>query len=131
MKKTNYFLAFPFSVFCEDDSDILSNDAIRFFKNLTSLFKDNELNYYSAQERESWGKTYHSETESTLEDFNALKKCSTMICVPGYPYSGGTNTKTDFLLHFYLVQILPATTFLHDLLTVHDFHLSFQFVLLQ
>ncbi len=91
MKKNNYFLAFPFSIFCEDDSDILSNEAKKFFKELTSLFKNNNISYYSAQEREKWGKNYNTEQESTKYDFEAMKMSDTVICVPGNPYSGGTH----------------------------------------
>ena len=38
-----YFLAFPFSQFCDEDSDILTDEAKIFFENLTNLFKENGI----------------------------------------------------------------------------------------
>jgi len=91
MKKHKFFLAFPFSMFCDDDTDTLTDESKDFFKNLTEYFKENGLDYYSAHERENWGETYHSEEESTRFDYEAIKKCDVMLCVPGNPYSGGTH----------------------------------------
>ena len=86
-----YFLAFPFSQFCAGDSDILTTEAKVFFEDLTNLFKEKGIEYYSAHEREKWGSTYHSDMESTKIDYDSLKECNKFICMPGIPYSGGVH----------------------------------------
>ena len=91
MKNNSFFLAFPFSMFCGEESDELIPEAKTFFEKLINIFKENNIEYYSAQEREKWGEEYNNEKESTLFDYEAMKKSNVVICVPGNPYSGGTH----------------------------------------
>lgn len=44
-----------------------------------------------AIERENFGKQYSSDKESTLIDFDAIKKCDLLCAIPGIPASGGVH----------------------------------------
>lgn len=91
MKNKNVFLAFPFSQFCEDDSDDLSQESKSFFESLTTLMKENNITYYSAHERENWGQDYFDAKVSTQYDYDAINDCDVVISNPGVPYSGGVH----------------------------------------
>lgn len=119
MKNNNYFLAFPFSAFCEKNKDILSNNAKDFFEKLTNLFKNNNLNYYSAHERESWGEKYNSDVESTKFDYEAIKKSNVVICAPGNPYSGGTHIELGWasVLKKRIILLLEKDVYYSPLVT--------------
>ena len=119
MKKNSYFLAFPFSMFCEEDSDLLIPEAKKFFEELTDYFKDNNIFYYSAQEREAWGENYHTEEESTKFDYEAMKKCESIFCVPGNPYSGGTHIELGWasVLKKNIILLLEKNTYYSPLVT--------------
>ena len=119
MKNSNFFLAFPFSMFCSEESDELIPEAKIFFEKLTNIFKENNIEYYSAQEREKWGEEYNNEKESTLFDYEAMKKSDIVICVPGNPYSGGTHIELGWasVLKKKIILLLEKDVYYSPLVT--------------
>ena len=86
------FLAMPYSQLCDDNYEVKSEYKF-FFKKLTREIKKIKCEYFLAHERENWGKSYTSDTESTLIDFKTIKDVDLVCVIPGNPISGGVHVE--------------------------------------
>ena len=90
--KVKVFLAMPYSQLCNEKYEV-KPEYKKFFINLTDELKKINCEYFLAHERENWGKTYSSDVESTIIDFETIKEVDLVCVIPGVPNSGGVHVE--------------------------------------
>ena len=86
------FLAMPYSQLCDEKYE-LKEEYKKFFTSITKELKKIGCEYFLAHEREKWGKKYTSAEESTIIDFETIKKTDLVCMIPGVPNSGGVHVE--------------------------------------
>ena len=86
------FLATPYSQLC-DENYMVKEKYRKFFSLLTRKIKNEGVDYFLAVERENFGKEYTSDIESTRIDYDTIKKCDLVCCIPGSTISGGVHVE--------------------------------------
>ena len=86
------FLAMPYSQLCNKKYEVKYKYK-KFFIKLTDELKKINCEYFLAHEREKWGKAYSSDIESTIIDYETIKKVDLVCVIPGVPNSGGVHVE--------------------------------------
>ena len=86
------FFAIPYSQLCDENYEV-KKEYRDFLEKLTSKTKEMGCDYFLAHEREKWGKQYNSAEESTVIDFETIKKSDMLCVIPGVPNSGGVHVE--------------------------------------
>ena len=86
------FLAMPYSQLCDEKYEV-KLEYKSFFTRLTAELRKINCEYFLAHERENWGKTYTSAVESTVIDYETIKKVDLVCIIPGVPNSGGVHVE--------------------------------------
>lgn len=91
-EKMKIFFAIPYSQLCDEKYEV-KKEYRDFLEKLTSKTKQMGCDYFLAHEREKWGKQYNSAEESTVIDFETIKKSDMLCVIPGVPNSGGVHVE--------------------------------------
>jgi len=86
------FLAMPYSQLCDKNYKV-KKEYKDFFVKLINELKKMNCDYFLAHEREKWGKEYTSAVESTIIDYETIKKVDLVCIIPGIPNSGGVHVE--------------------------------------
>lgn len=118
-EENSYFLAFPFSIFRENGSDLLIPKAKEFFEELTDYFNDNNIFYYLSQEQKVCRENYYTEEELTKFDYETMKKCEYVFFTPENPYSDDSYIELGWAsaLKKNIILLLEKNTYYPPLVT--------------
>lgn len=118
-EENSYFLAFPFSIFRENGSDLLIPKAKEFFEELTDYFNDNNIFYYLSQEQKVCRENYYTEEELTKFDYETMKKCEYVFFTPENPYSDDSYIELGWAsaLKKKIILLLEKNTYYPPLVT--------------